>query len=295
MGVTAGVAWALVAALGFGFVQAFNRKSNQIIDAFRTAFGLLAAVEVLLIARAVVTGEIGLVMAAPLAAVALFAAATFFHFVGGWTLLALSQQRIGVARTGALVSAAPLVGTLLAAPVLSEPLTLTILGGVVLAVMGVALISLSGRRNGAPVWVQPWLALTVAVIWGSSPMLIRLGLERFDHPVLGLTIGLGVSVPIYGLLLASVGASRPAPVPGSARRWMALGGGAGAIAVSAQWVSFDLTTIAIALTVQQLAALVVVGLVPLMFREPFERMNLMFAVGATAMLAGSVIVVLVGR
>lgn len=32
-----------------------------------------------------------------------------------------------------------------------------------------------------------------------------------------------------------------------------------------------------------------------MFKEPFERMNLRFLVGVTAMLAGSVIVVLSGR
>jgi drug/metabolite transporter (DMT)-like permease len=293
--VTAGVAWALVAAVGFGFLQAFNRKSNQLVDAFRTAFGLLAAVEVLLVARAVVSGEIGLVTQASWKAVVLFATATFFHFAGGWTLLALSQQRIGVARTGALVSAAPLVGTLLAAPVLSEPLTVPIVGGVLLAVSGVALISLSGMRNGRSVRVQPWLALTVALIWGSSPMLIRLGLERFDHPVLGLTIGLAVSVPLYGLLLVGTGVARRQRVSGLARRWIMAGGVAGAIGVSGQWLSFGLTTIAIALTVQQLAALVVVALVPLMFREPFERMNLVFGVGTAGMLAGSILVVLAGR
>lgn len=293
---TAGVAWALVAALGFGFVQAFNRKSNQIVDAFRTVFGLLLFVEILLVVRAVVTGEIGLVLEAPPAAIAFFGTATFFHFVGGWTLLALSQQRIGVARTGALVSASPLVGTLLAAPVLDEPLTVPILGGVLLAVTGVALISLSGGiRNGRSVWVQPWLALTVALIWGSSPMLIRLGLEHFDYPVLGLTIGLGMSVPLYGILLVATGVARRTRVPGLAKRWMMAGGVAGAIGVSGQWLSFGLTTVAIAITVHQLATLVVVALVPLMFKEPFERMNLVFAVGAAAMLAGSITVVLVGR
>jgi hypothetical protein len=73
------------------------------------------------------------------------------------------------------------------------------------------------------------------------------------------------------------------------------GGVAGAIGVSGQWLSFGLTTIAIALTVQQLAALVVVALVPLMFREPFERMNLVFGVGTAGMLAGSILVVLAGR
>lgn len=293
---TPGVVWALVAAIGFGFLQACNRKSNQLVDAYRTSFGLLASVEALLLIRAAVLGDLALVMEASAVAIALFSVATFFHFVGGWTLLALSQQRIGVARTGALVSAAPLVGTILAAIVLDEALTPVILGGVLLAATGVALISLSGgTRGGDGAWARPWLALTVAVIWGSSPMLIRLGLERFDYPVLGLTLGLAVSLPIFAALLALTRRRRHGRVPPTARGWMMLGGVAGAVGVSGQWISFDLTTIAIAITVQQLAVLVVVALVPLMFKEPFERMNPMFFLGAAAMLTGSVIVVLTGR
>lgn len=291
---TVGVLWSLLAALGFGFLQACNRKSNQLSDAYRTALGLLLVVEVLLILRALLLGELGLVAQVPLRVAVLFAVATLFHFAGGWTLLALSQQRIGVARTGALVSAAPLVGTLLAAPVLDEPLTFPILGGVLLAAAGVALISLSGGRTSGG-WARPWLALTVALIWGSSPMLIRIGLEDFPHPVLGLTIGLGVAVPLYAIGLRTTRLGRGSPLPAAARRWMMLGGVAGVVAVASQWISFTLTTIAIAITVQQLAVLVVVALVPLMFKEPFERMNPLFFTGTAAMLAGSVLVVLAGR
>lgn len=289
---TAGVLWALVAALGFGFIQASNRKSNQIVDAYRTAFGLLLSVEILLLARAAIVGELGLITSAPAAAIGFFTSATFFHFVGGWTLLGLSQQRIGVARTGALVSASPLVGTILAALILSEPMTFPILGGVALAAASVALISLSGGNGSSFAWTEPWLALTVALVWGTSPMLIRLGLERFDYPVIGLTIGLGVSLVLFAVILTLGGGWRRGPVPVSAIRWMAFGGTAGAIAVSAQWISFDLTTIAIAITVQQLATLVIVALVPIMFKEPFERMNAIFLSGTAGMLAGSVIVVL---
>ncbi|MDH3499327.1 MAG: hypothetical protein OEM97_04340 [Acidimicrobiia bacterium] len=48
----------------------------------------------------------------------------------------MSQHQIGVARTGAVVSAAPLVGTLLAAPILGEALGMWTLAGVVLTVAG---------------------------------------------------------------------------------------------------------------------------------------------------------------
>ena len=73
---------------------------------------------------------------------------------------------------------------------------------------------------------------------------------------------------------------------------MALGGTTGAVGIGAQWIAFGLTTIAIAITVQQLAVLVVVGLAPIMFRSALERLNASLLIGTAAMLAGSVMVVL---
>jgi uncharacterized membrane protein len=121
--------------------------------------------------------------------------------------------------------------------------------------------------------------------------LIRLGLDRFDHPVEGLTIGLATSVAIYAVLLMVTGRWR-GPVPATAVRWMVIGGFCGAVAVSAQWLSFDLTTIAIAITVQQLSVLFVIALVPFMFKQPFERMNPRFFAGAALVLSGTAVVLL---
>ena len=286
-----GALWALVAAIGFAFLQVSNRKANQVLDAYRTAFGFLVAVEVVLLVRFALLGDLGLLLSAPTSAVVIFGVTTLFHFVGGWTPLALSQQTIGVARTGALVSSAPIVGTLVAAIALDEPLTLAIAGGVLLAVVGVALISLSGRVSGSEEWRRPWFGLAVAIIWGSTPLLIRIGLERFDEPVAGLTIGLASSVVVYALLLTVTGRWKK-PVPATAVRWIAFGGVCGATAVSAQWQSFDLTTIAIAITVQQMSVLFVMALVPIMFRQPFERMNPRFFGGAILVLMGAIIVLL---
>lgn len=286
-----GALWALVAAVGFAFLQASNRKANLVLDAYRTSFGLLVAVEVVLLVRSLAFGDVGLLFSAPPLAVLIFGVTTLFHFVAGWTLLALSQQSIGLARTGALISAAPIIGTLVAALALDERLTVAIAGGVLLAVLGVAMISLSGGIPGSEEWRRPWLALTVAMIWGSTPLLIRLGLERFDHPVEGLTIGLASSVVVYALLLTVTGRWR-GPLPGKAIRWILFGGLCGATAVSAQWLSFDLTTIAIAITIQQLSVLFVIALVPIMFRQAFERINMRFFGGAVLVLMGAIIVLL---
>ena len=291
---TAGVAWAMVAALGFGFTQAMNRKSNLIVGPFRTAFGLLVAVEILLIARTAATGEFALLSDAPIASLLAFCASAFIHYVMAWTLLALSQQQIGVARTGAVTSAAPLVGTILAAIFLDEALTVWTAVGVIAVVVGVALVSISRGSDETGRWAVPLFGLAVAVCWGVSPMFIRVGLRGIDAPVLGLTVGLGVSLVLHAAGMTATGGWERPTWNRSALRWMVVGGFTGAIGISAQWISFGLTTIAIASTVQQLAVLVVVALAPLMFDAAFEKINATLISGTAAVLAGSAVVVLAG-
>lgn len=125
-------------------------------------------------------------------------------------------------------------------------------------------------------------------------MLIRIGLRGLDAPVLGLTVGLGISLVIHAGALAAIGMfAKPRP-PLTAFGWMALGGVTGAVGIGAQWVSFGLTTIAIAITVQQLATLIVVGLAPVVFDARIERITVPLAAGTAAMLAGSATVVWLG-
>ncbi|HEU4751228.1 MAG TPA: DMT family transporter [Acidimicrobiia bacterium] len=287
--------WALLAAVGFGITQIINRKANQRLDAFRTAFLMLVAVELVLVVRAAVTGELVQLGRAPLWAAAVFGAATLLHFGAGWTLLAASQQQVGVARTGALVSTAPLLGAVLAALFLDEPLTPAIVLGVLLVVIGVAVLSLStATETESRRWTKPWFGLAVGLIWGSTPSLIRLGLSGFDAPVLGLTIGLGLSLAIQGLVLTAAGAWRRSPIARQTYLWMAAGGVTGAVGITAQWISFDETTIAIAISLQQLAVLVVLALVPLTFREPIEQITRPLVAGVGAVLAGTLLVVLTG-
>jgi len=291
--VDSGVLWALVAAFGFGLTQMMNRKANLLVDAFRTAFGMLLAVEAILVIRLLITGDVALLADAPIRSLAYFAASAIIHYIGGWTLLALSQQSIGVARTGALVAAAPIVGALLAVRVLDESLTLLTFVGVAATVAGVALISMS-RPGDTKQWSNPWFALLVAGFWGTSPIFIRKGLAGLDEPVLGLTVGLAAALVVHGVGLTLAGMWKRPPPPRMAYRWMLAGGVTGAIGISAQWVSFSRTTIAISITVQQLATLVVIGLAPIVFDAKQERLTLSLAMGTAAMIAGAVMVVYAG-
>jgi drug/metabolite transporter (DMT)-like permease len=288
----AGVVWALVSAFGFGLTQILNRKSNVMVGAPRTAFGLLSAVEVILLGRLIVTGEYRLVAGAPLSALAAFVASGVIHYAIGWTLLAFSQDQVGVGPTGAIVSVTPLVASLLAVPILHEALTVWTLVGVVLAVAGVALVSLS-RSQGRAKPVFPGFALAVAVCWGSSPIFIRIGLNGLDAPVTGLTVGLGIALILHAVILTALGQWSGRRWDSGALRWMALGGLTGAVGIGAQWISYGLTTVAIASTVQQLAVLVVVGLAPVVFGSK-ERVNGLLVGGTAMLLTGAVLIVALG-
>lgn len=289
---TAGVVWALVSALGFGLTQILNRKSNMIVGAPRTAFGLLLAVEVLLLGRLAITGEYRLIAGAPPAALGAFVASGVIHYAVGWTLLAFSQEQIGVGPTGAIVSVTPLVAAMLAVPILDEALTVWSLGGVVLAVVGVTLVSLS-RSKARAASVFPGFALAVALCWGSSPIFIRIGLQGLDAPVAGLTVGLGVALLLHALILTALGQWSEGSWSAAAVGWMVIGGVTGAVGIGAQWISYGLTTVAIASTIQQLAVLVVVGFAPLVFGSA-ERVNAMLVVGTAMLLSGAVLIVWIG-
>jgi len=136
-----GVFWAIVAGVGFGFFQAFNRKAGVGIDAYRGTFILLLISALILVAASIVQEDLGALASAPLSAYLNFAMAGLVHFFIGWTLISLSQNRVGAARTGALIGATPLFATAVAALTLGEYLDWWTIFGILLVVGGVYLVS----------------------------------------------------------------------------------------------------------------------------------------------------------
>lgn len=136
-----GIFWAIVAGVGFGLFQVLNRKAGGRIDAFLGTFSLLAISSIVLVAASFATEDLAVLRSVPLIAFVNFALAGLIHFLGGWTLLTFSQHRIGAARTGALIGAAPLFATFIAALTLNEFLNFPTLVGIFLVVAGVYLVS----------------------------------------------------------------------------------------------------------------------------------------------------------
>jgi drug/metabolite transporter (DMT)-like permease len=137
----AGIFWATVAGVGFGFFQIFNRKAGRYIDPYRGTFMLIAISSLILVAASLLTEDLSLLKTATFAAFANFALAGVVHFFFGWTFLSLSQQKVGAARTGALIGAAPLFAAIIAWLLLGETLNLPAIVGILLVVGGVYLVS----------------------------------------------------------------------------------------------------------------------------------------------------------
>lgn len=291
-----GVVWGVLAGLFFGFHQAFFRQATARIDASRAALSILLVAGSLTSMLALLTEDISLLGATGWFAPVLFAVTGVLHFTGGWTLLGLSQQRIGAARTGVVIAASPLIGSILAAVLLDEPLTAAILVGVLAVSGGVALIAResAGRLPNREHPALPWHALLVATIWGFTPVMIRRGLEDLSAPLIGVAIGMmAASITAYAIVRFQW---RPRSGPGvrEVLPWILASGTIVGLAIMSQWQAFAAIEISIAITLFQLSTPVVVVAAPMIARAPIEKPTTAVIAGMVAVVGGSVLVVLSG-
>jgi drug/metabolite transporter (DMT)-like permease len=136
-----GAVWAVVAGLTLGLFQLANRRAGQELDTARGNFLLLLAALVVLAGGVLAGEDIRSLAQAPPSAWWNYSLAGFVHFLGGWSLLTISQKRIGAARTGSLMGVTPLFGAFLALLIFGEGLNLAELVGIGLIAAGVYLVS----------------------------------------------------------------------------------------------------------------------------------------------------------
>ena len=136
-----GVLWAIVAGVGFGVFQSFNRRAGRSIDSYLSTFLLVVVSSVVLAIVSILTEDLSLLKTAPLMAYVNFGLAGFVHFFLGWTFLTLSQRLIGAARTGALIGTTPLFAFGVGLVFFDEILSLPVIAGILLVIAGVYLVS----------------------------------------------------------------------------------------------------------------------------------------------------------
>ncbi len=296
-----GVLWAVLAGVGFGMFQTFNRKAGRGMDAQWATFILLLVSALILAFASLVTQDlVTLLRAAPLTAVINFGLAGLIHFFLGWSFLTISQQRVGAARTGALVGATPLFATFIAALALGEFLRLPILLGIGLVVAGVYLVSTDELR-AAPgevaLDVTDWRAslfgLATAICFAISPIFIRGGLQGLPSPLLGVTLGMIACVLAYGILLSL--RRRPSAsglIPGDALFFQILAGVMVGLSTWARWIALDLAPVGTVLALGRISIPVVLLLAPLAVGQHLEQVTTRIWTGAALIVGGSLLLIL---
>lgn len=174
---------------------------------------------------------------------AFFALAGLIGTAGGRLLRFVSIEQVGASISAALINLNPLVSTGLAVLLLGERVTLPILAGTVVIVIGTTLLSIGGRRLG----VRPGqLALPVlsAVCFGVVAILRKAGLGH-TGPVLGSAINASTALVAFTAFLLASGQAGAVASRGRSLAYFAAAGLAENGAVFLTVVALGLGTVSV--------------------------------------------------
>lgn len=233
-----GVLWAAVSGVGFGVFQVLNANAVRGLSRVYVAtFVQLVAATLVFAGMVMVAADSRALLKVPAGSVLWFALSGVLHFVIGWTTLNQSQARIGAARTAPLIATAPVFGVIFVL-VVGETPTVIALSGVALTVVGAYVVTSPGARR-LPSVRESGPGLVTAASWALSAIFTVAGLEDFDDPLLGVTVGMAAAASAYGLGLAIGRLRRPresgSTRGGMDRRAWALKITAGVIVALATW------------------------------------------------------------
>jgi drug/metabolite transporter (DMT)-like permease len=290
-----GPALAAAAGLGFGVFQTLNRRAvGGMNDAYLATFLQLVTALAVLIVASLSSEDLGLLGDATAISLFYFSLAGVIHFSLGWTLLNMSQMRIGAARSSPLLATTPVFGAVIAILILQEVPAAVVWLGVALVTVGALVVSL--ERVSEQGWGVPWRdtfpGLATALAWAISPILIKEGLEGLPSPLLGLTLGMVVAVLVYAIALP-LRPSVDGPALGSriSLAFKLLAGIMVGLSVWARWASLDYTSIAVVLALGLLSVPVVLLLSPMLMGRHVERVTPQIWLGAALVVVGGLVLV----
>ena len=325
--VAAGALLAVVAAFGWAGQYVFIRLGTRTGSVTRAMLVSLACNVALVVPAVAVLyyPDYGLT----LGSAAAFAGAG----IAGSVLSRVAQfeatRTIGASRTAPVVSSTALVSALLAVLFLDETLTLPHLGGIVLIVGAVAVISHETARDDASAGsladAGAYLLLPVlaALSLGVEPILLKLGFAAGTPTFVGLAVMLSAAAVGYA---AFVAARDGLPSPGSVRgsdgdrtsgedrapgedrnpdrrrvgvrdgnlRWYLGAGVAGTLALVGYFAALAVAPVVVVVPILQAAPLLVVGLSAVLLPRGLERITPRLVLAATAVVVGTVVVSLSG-
>jgi drug/metabolite transporter, DME family len=288
-----GVLWAAVSGIGFGLFQSVNvRAVRRLDDVYVSTFLQLLIAAALLLGACIAVGDLPLLADASAWALISFGLAGLVHFFLGWTLLNVSQDRIGAARTSPLLTTVPLFGLAIAAVTLGQTPGTAALAGIAVMVAG-ALVITDPRAEAGLRWQDSLPGVATAFLWALSPVFTVEGLEELDSPLLGVTIGLVFSAVAYALVLAATPgerrSARDLPREGVALKLVS--GVLVALAIWGRWEALDLADVGVVLALNLLAVPTVLLLAPVIAGRHLEHVDARIWLGAGLVVAGSLILI----
>jgi drug/metabolite transporter (DMT)-like permease len=288
-----GALLAAASGLGFGLFQSVNvRALRATEDSYASTFVQVGVAALVLAAASIGAGQLDGVLDAPLWAIGDFALAGLLHFLAGWSLLNLSQQRIGAARTSPLLTTVPVFGIVIAAITIGQLPGAIALAAITLMCVGAYVVAMRGGLE-SPRVTDALPGLGCAFLWALSPVFILRGLEGFDSPVAGLTVGLIVSVALYAPLYAlwRGGTRAWAAVKGSVGKLKLLAGVLVAVSTWWRWAALEDATVGAVLALNLLSVPVVLFLAPVIAGRHVERVTAGLWAGAGLVMSGALVLI----
>ena len=206
-----GILLAFAQALCWSATSVTLRSLSTKLDAFLVN-GLRASVSLLIILPLVwLTGGPAYYSELTMASVLFLIGSVILGGVFGDALYVMSLKHLGVGRAFAIANSFPLFAVLFGTLLLGTPISVKMMGGVVLVLVGVYIV---GRPRGrilpdtGPAVHPPQIAMGVALaliasaLWGLSTVIMSLGLQGDVNPVVATSIRVPMVV-IISLLVAA--------------------------------------------------------------------------------------------
>ena len=211
-------------------------------------------------------------------------AGRYFNFAG--------IKRLGASRNAPLTATAPLFATIMAVIFLDETVTALILGGVLVLVAGVYLLT-SGKPtvSGAKRWEYVF-PLAAAVCWGGSGVFIKVGVSSVASPLVGVPVALFFALLMLALLTRK---DFNISLAGNRRSigLLMLSGVASSLAVIAQYFALSRLPVVVAAPLWSTSPLITI-LLSHLFLQRLEKITGRVVLGAFLVVIG-VILIIVGR
>jgi uncharacterized membrane protein len=139
-------------------------------------------------------------------------------------------------------------------------------------------------------WSSSRFGLCTAICFATSPVFIRHGLERLPSPLLGVSVGMIITVVVYGVVLIFRRKHiQRGPIPPDAWLFQLAAGAIVGLATWARWIALDIAPLAVVITLGQTTVPVVRFLAPLLVGCKAERVTAKVWFGAVLIVVGAMI------